>query len=133
MSDPNRNRSRKRVLVVDDEPDVVTLVTDILEANDYLVVPAPDGLEGILAGTYLQPLDLIVLDIMMPLADGIGVLNALKAIRPNLPIILLTAKTSAEDVAKGYEWGCDAYITKPFEADVLLQEVRRLLGPAVAA
>src|SRR5687767_14566930 len=98
---PNADRP-KRILVVDDDPDIVTLVTDLLEAEGYEVVDAPDGLEGILAGSYLA-LDLIVLDVMMPLADGIGVLNALKAIRPNLPIILLTAKTSQEDIAQGFQ------------------------------
>lgn len=120
-----------RILVVDDDPDVVTVVTDLLEANGYEVLDAPDGLEGILSGSYINPLDLIILDIMMPLADGIGVLNALKAVRPGLPIIMLTAKTALEDIAKGYEWGCDSYITKPFESDYLLAEVRRLLEPKV--
>jgi DNA-binding response OmpR family regulator len=123
----------KRILVVDDDPDVVTLVTDLLKANGYDVIGAPDGLEGILSGSYLDPLDLIVLDIMMPLADGLGVLNALKAVRPGLPIILLTAKTAPEDVEKGYDWGCDSYITKPFDSDHLLAEVRRLLAAGVPA
>lgn len=111
----------------------MTLVRDLLEANGYEVVDAPDGLEGILSGSYLEPLDLIILDIMMPLADGLGVLNALKAMRPSLPIILLTAKTSPEDIARGYEWGCDAYITKPFQSERLLAEVRRLLAPVPGA
>jgi DNA-binding response OmpR family regulator len=121
----------KRILVVDDDPDIVKLVGDLLRANGYEVVDAPDGLEGILAGSDL-PLDLVILDIMMPLADGIGVLNALKAVRPGLPIIMLTAKTSEEDVKAGYDWGCDSYITKPFDPDHLLGEVKRLLGPVNA-
>jgi DNA-binding response OmpR family regulator len=119
--------------VVDDDPDVVAVVSDLLRANGYEVLDAPDGLEGILSGSYADPLDLIVLDIMMPLADGIGVLNALKAVRPALPIILLTAKTAPEDVELGYAWGCDAYITKPFDSDHLLAEVRRLLGASTGA
>jgi two-component system OmpR family response regulator len=120
----------RRILVVDDDPDIVALVSDLLRANGYDVATAPDGLEGILSGSGGAPLDLVILDVMMPKADGIGVLNALKAIRPGMPIILLTAKTAPEDVAAGYDWGCDAYVTKPFEPEDLLVEVRRALDPA---
>jgi DNA-binding response OmpR family regulator len=122
------------VLIVDDDPDIVTLVSDLLEANGLQAMTARDGLEGILEGTEkTSPVDLVILDIMMPYAEGIGVLNALKAIEPDLPVIMLTAKTAPEDVAKGYEWGCDSYITKPFDPDFLLSEVRRLLPRAIAA
>jgi DNA-binding response OmpR family regulator len=121
--------STKRVLVVDDDPDIVTLVTDLLAAKGYDVATAPDGLEGILSGIEIEPLDLVILDIMMPKADGLGVLNALKAIRPNLPVILLTAKTAEEDIREGFRWDCDVYMTKPFNPDVLLSDVERLIGP----
>ncbi|HVY62307.1 MAG TPA: response regulator [Planctomycetota bacterium] len=127
------DRERRRVLVVDDDPDIVTLVKDLLEAEGYEALDAPDGLEGILAGTYGEPFDLVILDVMMPLADGIGVLNALKTVRPGVPILMLSAKASREDVAEGYRWGCDGYVTKPFEPERLLAEVQRLIGVAEAA
>ena len=130
MATPNRP---KRILVVYDDPDIVELVSDLLRASGYEVAEAPDGIEGILSGSYLDPLDLIILDIMMPYADGIGVLNALKAVRPGLPILLLTAKTSPEDIEKGFEWGCDSYVTKPFDSGFLLDEVRRLVKAGVPA
>lgn len=123
---------RKRVLVVDDDPDMVTLVRDALEAAGYETLDAPDGLEGILKGTNLD-LDLVILDVMMPLADGLGVLNALKAIRPQLPVILLTAKTSKADIDQGFLWGCDEYVTKPFAIQDLLHVVRRTIAGASAA
>jgi DNA-binding response OmpR family regulator len=122
-----------RVLVVDDDPDIVTLVKDLLTKEGFLAFDAPDGLEGILAGTIGDPYDLIILDVMMPLADGIGVLNAVKAVRPGVPIMMLTAKASSEDIADGFRWGCDAYVTKPFDPDYLVSEVRRLLASPVKA
>ncbi len=61
------------------------------------------------------------------------VFNALKAVRPQVPIIMLAAKTAPEDIEKGYQWGSDSYITKPFDPEFLLAEVRRLLGDRVAA
>lgn len=119
--------ARPRVMVCDDDPDIVTLLSDLLEANGYDPQTAPDGLEGIIEGLE-HPIDLVILDVMMPHADGLSVLNTLKAAHQDVPIIMLTAKTAPEDVAQGYEWGCDAYVTKPFDPDHLLSEVARLLA-----
>jgi DNA-binding response OmpR family regulator len=127
-------RTKERILIVDDDPDVVTLVTDLLAAQGYETLAARDGLEAILDGTArAERFDLVILDIMMPYAEGIGVLNALKAVRPDVPVIMLTAKTAPEDVERGYAWGCDAYVTKPFEPAFLLGEVERVLRANVGA
>jgi two-component system OmpR family response regulator len=117
---------RPRVLVVDDDPDLVRIVCDLLAANGYDTLTAGDGLDGLLEGLDDDPLDLVILDIMMPKAEGISVLNTLKGVRPELPVIMLTAKTAPEDILKGYRWGCDSYITKPFDPDELLAEAARL-------
>jgi DNA-binding response OmpR family regulator len=122
-------RETHRVLVVDDNPDVVTLLTDVLTAEGYEVVYARNGIDGLVEAIMRRPVDVVILDIMLPLTDGLTILRILKASRPDLPIVMLSAKNGPDDVAEGFRSGCDAYVTKPFEPRDLVAAVRRLTQP----
>ena len=119
----------KTVMVVDDNPDIVTIVKTILEGKGYGVQSAYSGQEVFNLLSEQKP-DLIVLDIMMPQMDGLEVLTRLKG-EPStatIPVILLTAKVQYEDVLGGYKMGADYYITKPFTSTQLLNGINLLLG-----
>lgn len=121
--------TNKTIMVVDDNPDIITIVRTILEAKGYSVLSAYSGPEllSLLEG---QKPDLIVLDIMMPQMDGLEVLTRLKGAAETsaIPVILLTAKVQYEDVLGGYKLGADYYITKPFTSTQLLNGINLLLG-----
>ncbi len=123
----------KTVMVVDDNPDIVTIVKTILEGKGYGVQSAYSGQEVFNLLEEQKP-DLIVLDIMMPQMDGLEVLTRLKG-EPStaaIPVILLTAKVQYEDVLGGYKMGADYYITKPFTSTQLLNGINLLLGEGKA-
>ena len=123
-----------RILVVDDNADVVHITASFLTAKGYVVETAIDG-EHALAQIAAQRPDCVLLDVMMPNMSGIEVLNRLKE-RPetaSIPVILVTAKSRDEDVLSGYKEGADYYITKPFSAQQLIYGVRLVLGEAPAA
>ena len=119
----------KTIMVVDDNPDIITIVKTILEGKGYNVFSASGGAEllNMLKG---QKPDLIILDIMMPEMDGLEVLSRLKAVSETatIPVILLTAKVQYEDVLGGYKLGADYYITKPFTSTQLVNGINLLLG-----
>ena len=121
--------TNKTIMVVDDNPDIITIVKTILEGKGYTVLSASSGPEllNMLKG---QKPDLIILDIMMPEMDGLEVLSRLKAVADTstLPVILLTAKVQYEDVLGGYKLGADYYITKPFTSTQLVNGINLLLG-----
>ena len=121
----------KTIMVVDDNPDIVTIVKTILEGKGYAVQSAYSGQEVFNLLGEKNP-DLIVLDIMMPQMDGLEVLTRLKAesATAKIPVILLTAKVQYEDVLGGYKMGADYYITKPFTSTQLLNGITLLLGEA---
>ena len=123
----------KTVMVVDDNPDIVTIVKTILEGKGYEVQSAYSGAEVFNLLSEKKP-DLIVLDIMMPQMDGLEVLTRLKGepATATLPVILLTAKVQYEDVLGGYKMGADYYITKPFTSTQLLNGINLLLGEGKA-
>lgn len=119
---------KKRLLLVDDEKDLVETVKFRLEANNYEVLTADDGSEGLDKAKKEKP-DLIILDLMLPKMDGYKVCGLLKAdVRYNkIPIILFTARAQEEDIKLCKEVGAEAYITKPFEPQVLLSKIKELL------
>ncbi len=121
--------SKKRILVVDDEEDLVETLTFRLEANDYEVIFAGDGQEGLDKAKKDNP-DLIILDLMLPVVDGYEVCRRLKCDKKHkqIPIILFTARAQESDKKMGEEAGADAYIVKPFDPQVLLSKVKELLG-----
>ena len=116
-------------MVVDDNPDIITIVRTILEGKGYNVLSATSGPE-LLNMLKTQKPDLIILDIMMPEMDGLEVLTRLKGLTETatIPVILLTAKVQYEDVLGGYKLGADYYITKPFTSTQLVNGINLLLG-----
>lgn len=116
---------RKRILVVDDDPKFVDLIRTALERSEFAVVTAPNGLQGEKVFRS-NPVDLILLDVMMPQRDGFDMLRDVRALSP-VPIIMLTALSDTENVVKGLELGADDYITKPFELKQVLARVNAAL------
>ena len=119
----------KTIVVVDDNPDIVSIVRTILEGRGYSVISAYSG-EELFARLEERKPDLIILDIMMPNMDGLQVLTRLKGVpdTASIPVILLTAKVQYEDVLGGYKLGADYYITKPFTSTQLINGINLLLG-----
>lgn len=117
-----------KVLVVDDEPNIVRIVQFCLEMEGCQVIGASNGREALDKAESELP-DLIILDIMMPLMDGIEVLRQLGYQRSTrkIPVIMLTAKTSSWDVAEARQLGVKEYLTKPFDRERLLAAVRKVL------
>ncbi len=121
--------SKRTIMVVDDDPEVVGVVRTILEQTDFNVISVYSSLE-IFASLEEQKPDLILLDIIMPQMDG---LEALTRLRENpetasIPVILLTAKVQHDDVLGGYKMGADYYLTKPFTKNQLLDGVNSILS-----
>jgi DNA-binding response OmpR family regulator len=117
------------ILVADDDPDILTLVTVRLERAGYAVVTARDGEEAVQVALDRRP-DLAVLDVMMPRADGYEATRRLRGHTETsrMPIILLTARVQEEDIARGIEAGADDYVTKPFSPQELGARVHSALG-----
>ncbi len=118
----------KRVLVVDDDPTMVRLIKVNLKLNEYEVLEATSG-EQALEIISKEPLDLVVLDIMMPGVDGWQVLKHIRSREETkeLPVILVTAKTQDSDVIRGWELGADEYIIKPFNPLLLVEVIKMVL------
>jgi len=119
---------KKKILLVDDENDLVETLGYRLEANNYEVIKAFDGQEGLDKARKESP-DLIILDLMLPKLDGYKVCRMLKFDDKysKIPIILFTARAQESDKKTGEEVGADAYVTKPFEPVVLLAKIKDLL------
>ncbi len=120
--------SKKKILVVDDEVDLVETLTFRLEANGYEVIKAHDGQAGLDMAKKEKP-DLIILDLMLPRIDGYKVCRMLKFDEKykKIPVILFTARAQESDKKMGQEVGAEAYITKPFDPQVLLTKIKELL------
>ena len=120
--------AKKRLLVVDDEEELVQALKIRLGVSGYDVLTASDGQEGLERARKENP-DLIILDLMLPKMDGYKVCGLLKKDTryAKIPIILFTARAQEEDRRLGEEVGADAYIIKPFEPQVLLEKIRELL------
>ena len=120
--------AKKKILIVDDESDLVTLLSIRLEANDYQVSASFDGQDGLDKARAEKP-DLIILDLMLPKIDGYKVCRMLKfdEKHKNIPIILFTARTQESDMKLGEDAGADAYFIKPFEPQVLLEKIKELI------
>ncbi len=115
-----------RILVIEDEKKVANFIKKGLEEEHYAVDNAYDGESGLYMAE-VNEYDLIVLDLMIPKIDGLEVLRRVRANRNNVPIFVLTAKDSVEDIVRGLDAGCDDYLTKPFEFLEFLARVRALL------
>mgnify|MGYP001372980544 FL=1 len=114
-----------KILIVEDEKRMQSIIVEYMLKGGYTCITADDGVEAL---TILKSnnIDLMILDIMMPYLDGFSVCRVSREMT-NIPIIILTAKGEEEDKLKGYEYGADDYITKPFSPKVLLAKVNALL------
>lgn len=119
----------KRILVIDDEPELVKAIQIRLEIAGYETLVAHDGMEGLDKARKENP-DLILLDLMLPKMDGYKVCALLKRDKnySKIPVIMLTARTLEKQQKLGIELGADAYITKPFQYEVVLAKIKELLG-----
>jgi DNA-binding response OmpR family regulator len=117
---------RTRILIVEDEPAMVAGLRDNFEYEGYEVISAHDGVAGLERALAEHP-DLVVLDVMMPRMSGLDVCKQLKAKRPALPIIMLTARGQEIDKVVGLELGADDYVTKPFSIRELMARVKAVL------
>src|SRR5256884_7811168 len=113
-----------KILIVEDEPNMVAGLRDNFEFEGYEVVSAYNGAEGLERALAESP-DLVLLDVMMPKMSGLDVCKQLKAKRPSIPIIMLTARGQEVDKVVGLELGADDYVTKPFSIRELLARVKR--------
>src|SRR3954447_8172965 len=114
-----------RILVVDDEPDILLLHRLNLEAAGHEVVLAADGMKALERIRADRP-DCVVLDVMMPVLDGWGVLEALQALIDSPPVLVVSAKSTDADIERALLLGAKGYIAKPFNAEQLLEEVSKL-------
>jgi twitching motility two-component system response regulator PilH len=117
------------ILVVDDSPTALQLISEPLTANGYQVITASDGEEALMRARQEMP-DLIVLDIILPKLNGFQVCRQLKTdpATEGLKILLLSSKNQDSDKFWGEKQGADAYVTKPFEDEELLAGIRQLLA-----
>ncbi len=123
----------KKVLIADDEPNIVTALEFLLERNGYEVYIARDG-EGALQLVEAHKLDLVLLDVMMPVKSGYEVCQRMRERVEwrNIKIVILTAKGRDVEVSKGLSIGADLYITKPFSTQELMAKINGLLGVGAA-
>lgn len=119
----------KRILVADDEIEAVKMMRIVLEASGYEVIGAYDGQEALEKARKEKP-DLMILDLMLPKMDGYKVCRMIKFDEKykHIPIVMFTARAQQSDIKMGKEVGADAYITKPFDHNVLLDKIKELLG-----
>ena len=125
------SESAAKILIVEDEPNMVAGLRDNFEFEGYKVITAGDGVEGLQKALDESP-DLVVLDVMMPRMSGLEVCKQLRAKRASLPIIMLTARGQEVDKVVGLELGADDYVTKPFSIRELLARVKAILRRAAA-
>jgi two-component system, OmpR family, response regulator len=119
-------QTKRRFLVVDDEDNVTHLVSSALRFDGFETITADNGSSALAAVAESDP-DLIVLDVMMPGLDGLGVLQNLRAAGSQVPVIFLTARDSASDRIGGLRAGADDYVVKPFSVEELLARVHAVL------
>lgn len=122
---------KARVLVVDDEPNILKMLDQYLSTEDFQVQVASSGMEALEKVDSFNP-EVILLDVMMPGMDGFEVLSKIKGNpkHASIPVIMLTARDMSADVLKGYQTGATAYQVKPFDMDELLDTIDKVLQEA---
>ncbi len=123
-----KKTTKTKILVVDDEPNIVQTLQDRLEMNEYEVFTAGNGREGLEKFEQEQP-DVILLDVIMPIMDGHEMLEVLRK-RPrgqDVSVIMLTARSQTQDIARANTCGIDDYIVKPFDLSELLEKIESIV------
>ncbi|WP_416353463.1 response regulator transcription factor [Agrilactobacillus fermenti] len=115
----------RTILIADDNADLRLLVKRQLSEQGYTILTANDGAQAVQVGTQ-KPIDMAILDVMMPKKDGFAVTKAIRTQKKELPILILTAKSDIFDKQQGYEAGADDYLTKPFDIRELLFKMQAL-------
>ncbi len=118
-------RPGTRILIVEDQKNIASFVEMELEHSGYSVRCAYDGLEGVEEARRFRP-EVVVLDIMLPKLDGVGVLKKIRGCGSRVPVIMLTARNGTPDKVHSLDHGADDYLTKPFEVEELLARIRAL-------
>jgi two-component system response regulator RegX3 len=129
------NASKASILVVEDDPALRQGLLDVLVFNGYRAEGAADGGAGLAAALQGQ-FDLVLLDVMLPAADGFSVCGAIRRRKPGLPVIMITARGAEDDIVAGFRAGADDYVPKPFslrELMVRIEAVLRRAGKSAAA
>jgi DNA-binding response OmpR family regulator len=121
----NAQGGRRRVLIIEDEPDLVRGLRDALEFEGFDVVSAGLGREGARLARERGP-DLVLLDLMLPDMNGFSVCEEIRVANPTIPIIMLTARSQESDKIRGLEVGADDYVTKPFSVGELLARINAI-------
>jgi len=118
----------KKILVMEDEPDALMMLSMALKSSGYIVFGAPNGEEGLKIFREEKP-DMVILDVVMPGMDGWEVLQKIKAgfKSKRVPVIMLTGKSEDADKVKGYDYGADFYVTKPYNIQKLLPVIRDII------
>jgi len=116
----------KQILLVEDDVNFGTVLRDYLQLNGYKVVLARNGLDGF-EKFKKNEFDICILDVMMPYKDGFTLAKEIRSKDKSTPIVFLTAKSMKDDVLKGYKIGADDYLTKPFDAEILLKKLKVLI------
>lgn len=115
-----------KILFVEDEKDLTLIVGDTLRGQGYEVITAADGIAG-LDRFKAEGADIVVADVMMPKMDGFSMAKEIKKLSPTVPLLFLTAKSTIDDVEKGFEIGANDYLKKPFELRELIVRIKALL------
>lgn len=123
-----KKTKKTKVLVIDDEPNIVQTLKDRLEMNEYDVVTASNGREGLQQAEKEKP-DVILLDVIMPVMDGHEMLEALRrqAWGQEMSVIMLTARSQTQDIVRANSCGIDDYIVKPFDLSELLEKIESIV------
>jgi two-component system OmpR family response regulator len=118
---------QKKILIVEDDFNFGNILRDYLILNDYNIVLAKNGIEG-MEKIEKENFDLCILDVMMPFKDGFTLGKEIREKNENIPLFFLSAKTLKEDVLRGFKIGADDYLTKPFDSEVLLAKIKAILN-----
>jgi len=120
---------KKRVLVADDEPDILHILTRYLEIDGYQVTPCPDGKDAY-EKIAQDRFDLLILDVMMPGINGWEICRKVKddPQKRDIPVLILTARSQNTDALMSYECGADEYATKPFDYQQLSGQIKKLIA-----
>jgi two-component system alkaline phosphatase synthesis response regulator PhoP len=130
----NKKTNKIKILIVDDEPDLVETLQDRLEMNGYSIVTAGNGKDGLEKALQEKP-DIVLLDVIMPIMDGLEMLEALRK-HPeckDCAVIMLTARSQRQDIVRARACGIEDYVVKPFDLSELIEKIENVLEHHTAA